>query len=149
MVTPWNKLHNGNETTIDTFCTTNIDINDLSEARGFAVEALATGILVFFTYGIWDSRNAKNTDSTPLRFGFCVIALSLAFAPYTGCSMNPARSIGPAIWNNYWEKHWIYWVGPIGGSIVASLIYRCLFLPFTKEKEDTTQDMGTFNGIQT
>lgn len=146
MVTPENNLYNDNQTN-SSFCTT--DIGNLSEARGFAVEALATGILVFFTYGIWDSRNAKNTDSTSLRFGFCVIALSLAFAPYTGCSMNPARSIGPAIWNNSWKNHWIYWVGPIGGSVVASLIYRCLFLPVTKEKEDTTQDIETFNGIET
>lgn len=147
MITPDNRLHDGNGKT-ETFCVTNIFSED-HKAQGVAVEALAAGILVFFTYAIWDPRNARNTDSTPLRFGLCVTALSLAFAPYTGCSMNPARSFGPAIWNSKWDNHWIYWVGPITGSVVASLLYRCLFLPVTKDKEDTTQDVGTFNGIET
>lgn len=41
--------------------------------------------------------------------------------------MNPARSLAPALWNNYWEYHWIYWVGPLVASVLSSLVYRFIF----------------------
>lgn len=121
----------------------------LNPAQGVAAEALATGVFVFFACGVWDSRNAKNTDSTAIKFGFCIAILALAFAPYTSCSLNPARSFGPAVWINFWDDHWIYWLGPIGGAIISALIYRCLFTPKTKNQDGAMHDMETFNGIET
>lgn len=41
--------------------------------------------------------------------------------------MNPTRSLGPAVWNNSWQHHWIYWVGPLVGAALTSLIYRFAF----------------------
>ncbi|XP_012226157.1 aquaporin [Linepithema humile] len=146
-ITPEHLLHSGTTSTINSFCTTDVNRN-LTPGYGVAAEALATGILTFFACGIWDSRNKKNTDSVAIRFGFCVTALCLAFIPYTGCSLNPARTIGPAMWNNYWHNHWIYWLGPIGGAIIAALMYRCLFSPDTKDEEDNI-NTGTLNGIET
>ena len=43
--------------------------------------------------------------------------------PISGASMNPARSFGPAIVRNYWKYHYIYWVGPALGSLIATLLY--------------------------
>jgi glycerol uptake facilitator-like aquaporin len=43
---------------------------------------------------------------------------------YTGGSLNPARSLGPAIFANEWEHHYVYWIGPIAGAIVAGFLYR-------------------------
>jgi len=43
---------------------------------------------------------------------------------YTGGSLNPARSLGPAIFANQWENHFVYWIGPLVGAIVAGLLYR-------------------------
>ena len=45
----------------------------------------------------------------------------------SGASMNPARSFGPAVVRNYWEYHYVYWVGPILGSMFSTLMYG-LFL---------------------
>ncbi|XP_076237123.1 aquaporin-like [Calliopsis andreniformis] len=109
------------------FCVSDVN-SSLTPTQGFTAEAIATGILTLFACGIWDYRNAKNTDSMSLRFGLCITALCFIFIPYTGCSLNPARTLGPAVWNGYWTNHWIYWLGPFTGAIVASLLYRCIFL---------------------
>ena len=42
----------------------------------------------------------------------------------TGGSLNPARSLGPAIFANVWTDHYIYWVGPILGGLLAGGNYR-------------------------
>ena len=47
----------------------------------------------------------------------------------TGASMNPARSFGPALAvstfkDDVWKHHYVYWVGPALGSLVAAGIYR-------------------------
>ncbi|CAG2062753.1 unnamed protein product [Timema podura] len=41
--------------------------------------------------------------------------------------MNPARSLGPAVWTGVWTSHWIYWAGPIGAAIIVSFIYKNVF----------------------
>lgn len=46
---------------------------------------------------------------------------------YTGGSLNPARSLGPDVINRSFPGyHWIYWVGPLLGSLLASAFYRLL-----------------------
>ncbi|XP_018058448.1 PREDICTED: aquaporin AQPAe.a-like [Atta colombica] len=145
MITPSDLVHSGDSTTVVKFCTT--DVNEaIGIGHGIGAEAFATGVLVFFACSSWDSRNAKKTDSLALKFGLCVAMLCLAFIPHTGCSMNPARSFGPAVWTGYWHQHWVFWLGPIGGSIIASLIYRCLFL---KNQENTQERVETLNDIET
>jgi glycerol uptake facilitator-like aquaporin len=46
--------------------------------------------------------------------------------PVTGASMNPARSIGPAIASGEWTSIWIYIVGPVLGAVLGALAYQAL-----------------------
>lgn len=49
-----------------------------------------------------------------------VVALEAAMGgPITGASMNPARSLGPALASGLWTAHWLYWVAPLFGAALA------------------------------
>jgi aquaporin Z len=47
-------------------------------------------------------------------------------APLSGTSTNPARSLGPAVLSGEWQGWWIYWVGPLAGTLAA--VVACSFL---------------------
>jgi len=67
---------------------------------------------------------------TPFAVGMTILILHCVGIPLTGASMNPARSFGPAIvrGGTCWNKHWIYWWGPIIGSTCAAVIAQTIFL---------------------
>ena len=63
-----------------------------------------------------------------ISIGGMIFLLHLVGVPLTGASMNPARTLGPAIASGFWEFHWIYWVGPIIGGIIGGLIMNYVFV---------------------
>ncbi|KAH8401795.1 hypothetical protein KR009_007895, partial [Drosophila setifemur] len=116
-------------------CVTSVN-STLTSWQGVSIEFLITCVLISICCGVWDPRNAKHQDSTALRFGLAISCLSLTAGQLTGASMNPARSFAPAIWNGFWENHWIYWVGPMGGALVTSLVYKFAFRREVEDLED-------------
>jgi glycerol uptake facilitator-like aquaporin len=58
--------------------------------------------------------------------GLCLAAGILAIGPLTGGSMNPARSLGPAIAAGAWDLHLVYWIGPIAGAVLAAAVFEWL-----------------------
>ncbi|XP_029450883.1 aquaporin-2-like isoform X2 [Rhinatrema bivittatum] len=64
---------------------------------------------------------------------------------FTGCSMNPARSLGPSVITRNFKDHWIFWVGPLIGAILASLFYNYLLFPYQRSlKERIAILKGTY-----
>jgi hypothetical protein len=81
----------------------------------------------FFTYDEFVSfiKNAKEKGITAGIVVGAVIALEALFAgPICGASMNPARSLAPAIVSGHLEHLWIYLVAPVLGMLLAIPLYR-------------------------
>ncbi len=84
--------------------------SDLSQAQGFGIEATVTFILMMTVFACLDAKRKDLHGSFPLTIGLAVTVGGLFAGPFTGGSMNPARSFGPALVMNNWKNHWIYWV---------------------------------------
>ncbi|CAH2105730.1 unnamed protein product [Euphydryas editha] len=96
--------------------------------QALIIEILLSTALGFINCAVWDPVNKEKQDAIPLKFGFTIVALSLAGGPLTGASMNPTRSLAPAVWTGNWDTHWIYWVGPIIGGALAPIVYKLMWL---------------------
>ncbi|XP_051632662.1 nascent polypeptide-associated complex subunit alpha, muscle-specific form-like [Manacus candei] len=64
-----------------------------------------------------------------LALGSAVVAGALAAGPFSGGSMNPARVLGPAVVTGVWDHHWVYWLGPVLGAVLAGLSYEFVLAP--------------------
>ncbi|KAK2723672.1 aquaporin AQPAe.a-like isoform X2 [Artemia franciscana] len=99
----------------------------VTPSQALGIEFFSTFILLFFIFAVTDERKTDILGSPALAIGFVVTAQALAFGSYAGCSMNPARSLGPAVLIGDFRLHWVYWVGPIFGAIVAGFVYEKFF----------------------
>ncbi|XP_018535655.1 aquaporin-4 [Lates calcarifer] len=101
----------------------------ISVGNALVVELFITFQLVFTVFATCDHKRNDLKGSSALAIGLSVCIGHLFAIPYTGASMNPARSLGPAVVTWYWENHWVYWVGPSLGGALAAALYEYLFCP--------------------
>ncbi|MGB7326871.1 MAG: aquaporin [Rubripirellula sp.] len=93
----------------------------LSPLGGMAVEAMMTAILMFVVIGV--STGAKEESITAgIAVGSTIAMEAFVAGPLTAASMNPARSIGPALASGHLTDLWVYIVGPIMGAIAGGLL---------------------------
>lgn len=91
----------------------------------FLLEVLLSFILMFVIMAVaTDARVAG--ELAGVAVGLTVGFDALMGGPLTGASMNPARSLGPAIAGGGWQAHWIYWAAPILGMVLAARVYDFL-----------------------
>ena len=94
---------------------------------GLGVEMILTFFLVTVIFMTAVHKKAA-AGIQGLSIGGMIFLIHLVGVPLTGASVNPARTLGPAIASGFWEFHWIYWVGPIIGGIIAGLIMNYVFV---------------------
>ena len=91
----------------------------------FGVEWLLSFALMFVIMAVATDERGADVFA-PLAVGLTVGFCALMGGPLTGASMNPARSLGPALVGGYWRCHWIYWLAPIAGTITGAKVYTAL-----------------------
>ena len=96
---------------------------------------LAAGIEIVISFVLMASialtevMNIKSRILAAIMIGFAVFIMAYFAGPLTGASMNPARSIGPAIVSGHMENLFLYLVSPIIGMILAVPLYKLKRLP--------------------
>lgn len=65
----------------------------------------------------------RATFLAPIGIGISVFIAHICGTNYTGTSINPARSFGPAVITGFAGYHWIYWLGPLLGSLLSFVVY--------------------------
>lgn len=92
------------------------------ELISFLVEMLMTGILVSIVFTFQHHKDwVKYTGLTVCSYLFLS---GLIISPLVGLSMNPARSLGPAIATGVYDYVWIYLAGPLLGSFISVHLHR-------------------------
>ncbi|KAA6420621.1 MAG: hypothetical protein FRX49_09414 [Trebouxia sp. A1-2] len=93
---------------------------------------------VFVIMAATDSVQTSKTISlqvlAPLAIGMTLFVCHLVAIPVDGCSVNPARSFGPAVVSRTFHQYWIFWVGPLVGATCAAVIYQSF-----KARDDDTK----------
>lgn len=91
--------------------------------QSFLLEAVLTLILMFVILSV--STGAKEKGITAGIAVGSVIGLEAMFAaPISGASMNPARSLGPAVVSMWLEHLWVYLTAPVLGALLAVPLFR-------------------------
>lgn len=97
--------------------------------EGVVMEIIITFALVYTVYATAaDPKKGSLGTIAPIAIGFIVGANILAAGPFSGGSMNPARSFGPAVASGDFSDIWIYWVGPLIGGGLAGVVYSFVFM---------------------
>ncbi|OVA13453.1 Major intrinsic protein [Macleaya cordata] len=96
-----------------------------SNMQSLVLEFITTFFLMFVVCSVATDSRAIG-ELAGLAIGSTILVNILYAGPISGASMNPARSVGPAIIFNRYDGLWIYLVGPIFGAIAGSWSYNLI-----------------------
>ena len=132
----------------DAFAGTKTGANGLQDhitmTGGLIAEIVLTCIFVLVVLGATAKTNGATNNFAGLAIGLSLILIHLVGIHYTGTSVNPARSIAPAVFEggDAIKNLWIFIVGPFAGAILAAVIWMiidpicCCCKKEKNEKED-------------
>ncbi len=95
-----------------------------SMVSGFMAEVVLTFIFLLVIYGSTSERAPKGFAG--IAIGLSLVLIHLVGIPITGTSVNPARSLGPAVivGGAALSQLWLFWVAPIIGGLIAAVVWR-------------------------
>jgi aquaporin Z len=98
-----------------------------SLAACFLIEVLLTFFFLLVILGATDRRTP--TGFAPIPIGLSLVLIHLISIPLTNTSVNPARSLGPAVivGGELLGQVWLFWLAPILGAVLAGLLYSNVF----------------------
>ncbi|KAH7884784.1 aquaporin-like protein [Phlebopus sp. FC_14] len=100
----------------------------VSPAQGVFIEMFITAALVISVLMLAAEKHSA-TPFAPVGIGLTLFVGHLWAVFYTGACMNTARSFGPAVVTGFgYPLHWVYWVGPLLGSLLGAAFYAILKL---------------------
>ena len=103
-------------------------VPSIGAGSAFIYELVMTAILMFVIMAVATDTRAVGTGAAIAIGG--VIGLDALFGgPLTGASMNPARSLGPALVAGQWDHFWVYVAGPIAGACLGAAAYQVVRHP--------------------
>jgi len=93
----------------------------------FVAEVVLTALFLFVIFGS-TSKNAP-AGFAGVSIGLSLVLIHLVGIPITGTSVNPARSLGPAILvgGEALSQLWLFWVAPIIGAVLVALVWKYIF----------------------
>ena len=97
-------------------------------ANGLIVEIVLTFIFVLVVLGATSKTNGATNNFAGLAIGLSLILIHLVGIHYTGTSVNPARSIGPALFagGQALAELWVFIVGPFVGAVFAACCWKLI-----------------------
>ncbi|KAK4748315.1 hypothetical protein SAY87_014901 [Trapa incisa] len=107
-----------------------------SDLQAFVIEFIITFYLMFVISGVATDNRAIG-ELAGLAIGATILINVMLAAAVTGASMNPARSLGPAIVSNHYKGIWIYLVSPTLGAISGAWVYNAIRLSHKPAREIT------------
>lgn len=96
-----------------------------SDLQSFVIEFIITFYLMFVISGVATDNRAIG-ELAGLAVGATVLLNVMFAGPISGASMNPARSLGPAIVSNTYRGIWIYLLAPTCGAISGAWVYNII-----------------------
>jgi aquaporin Z len=99
-------------------------------AQGLVVEIVLTFLFVLVVLGATSKTNGATNNFAGLAIGLTLILIHLVGIHYTGTSVNPARSVGPALFEGgkALEQIWVFIVGPLVGALIAAGCWKVISL---------------------
>ncbi len=114
----------------DPFITTHTGANACSfgVTNGLVVEIVLTMLFVLVVLGATAKTNGATNNFAGLAIGLSLILIHLVGIHFTGTSVNPARSIGPALFEGgqALNELWVFIIGPFVGGALAALIWKVI-----------------------